>query len=87
MPLQHLDLIAVGIFEEEKACEELTVALEVLKRGWAEAKRHESRVSCGDIIDGEGEVPLAVAMAVKLGAAFVKSKLKLEFVFRRAKID
>src|ERR1700727_3638005 len=78
--LQHFDLVAIRIFDEEKARDLLSVLVELDDLARLEALGLETAVFRVEIIDHEGDVPVAVAKIVKLDAILVDREL--DFVRR-----
>ena len=67
MPLEHLDLVAVGVGDEEEAREQRAVPVELDELARGEARGLEARVLGVEVVDHEGEVAVAVAQRVGLG--------------------
>src|SRR5580693_210687 len=78
--LQHLDLVAVRVFDEEKARDLLSVVIEFDNLARLEALSLETTMLRVEILDHEGDVAVAVAKIVGLGAILVDREL--DFVRR-----
>ena len=78
MTLEHLDLVAVRVGDEEEAREQRAVAVELDDPARGEAGGLEAGVLGVEIVDDEGDVAVAVAEVVGLGAALVDGELDLE---------
>src|SRR5579871_4028052 len=76
--LQHLDLVAVRILDEEKASDVLSVAVELDDLARVEALSLEAAMLGVQIVDDEGDMAVAVAERVGLRAALVDRQLHLE---------
>ena len=76
--LEHLDLVAVGILDEEEARQRAAVVAELADRVGGEAGGGEAGVLGVEVADGEGEVAVAVAEGIGRGAALVDGELDLE---------
>ena len=70
-PLDHLDLVAVGVRDEEEPRQRPAVMLEVAQWSRREALALEASMLGVDVIDDDGE--MAVAGAERIG--FLRSKL------------
>ena len=78
-PLQHLDLVAVGVGDEEEAGDDAARRCsEIHQLARAEARRREPRMLGVDIIDRHGKMAVAVAEIVGLGPALVDRQFELE---------
>src|SRR6202048_3746008 len=77
--LDHLDLVAVGIGDEEEACERRAVMLEIAQRPGRQFFPLEARMLGIEIIDDDGEMAIAVARNVRLRS----SEIHREFEFER----
>src|SRR5215470_18716042 len=71
VPLQHLDLVAVGILQEEEPRHQSAVAVEFLDRVRGQPRRHQARMLAVEIVDREGDVAVAAAVTVGLGLPLV----------------
>ena len=87
MPLQHLDLVAVGVGDEEELGHQRSVAMEFLDRIGIEAGLAEARVLAVDIIDADSEMAVARAMRIGFAAAVVDGELDLEIRFAVLQVD
>src|SRR5215813_1059812 len=87
VPLQHLDLVAVGVLQEEEAGHQSAIAFEFLDRVGCEAELGQPRMLAVEIVDREGDIAVAAAMAVGLGLALVPGQLDLEILLGVAQID
>jgi len=61
MPLEHLHLVAVGVLHEEEARHQRALAHELLDRVGIETGFGEAVVLGVEIVDGDCDVPVAVA--------------------------
>src|ERR1700735_1433080 len=75
--LQDFDLVAIRIFDEEKARDLLSVLIELDNLARLEALGLETTVLRVEILDDEGDVAVAVAKIVRLGAILVDRELDL----------
>ena len=66
MPLQHLDFVAVRIFDEEKARDQFAVILELNDLARFEPFGFEAAMLLVQILDNEGDVAVAIAKVVGL---------------------
>ena len=66
VPLQHLDLVAVGIGDEEEPRQQRAVAVELDDLARRQPGRLEAACSAVEIVDREGEVAVAVAELIGL---------------------
>src|ERR1700722_19291541 len=85
--LQHFDLVAVRIFDEEKARDLLSAVVELDDLARLEALDLETVVFRVEIIDDEGDVSVAVAKIVRLGAILVDRELNFVGRFGIREID
>src|SRR6185312_16496210 len=65
VPLQHLDLVAVGVLQEEEAGHQPTVAVELLDRIRRQPRPDQPRMLAVEVVDREGH--MAVTAAVRVG--------------------
>src|SRR6266852_8991493 len=77
--LDHLDLVAVGIGDEEKARKRRAVMLEIAQRPGRQFLSLESGVLGIEIVDDDGEVAISVARNVRL----LSPEIHGEFEFER----
>ncbi len=80
--LQDLDLVAVGVLDEEEPAEGLAVVGHLLDVLGREALAQDARPLGVEIVDDESEMPVARPGLVGLGAALVDGELELEVGFR-----
>src|SRR5258708_30488355 len=85
--LQHLDLVAVRIGDEEEAGEEAALAHELLDRRRRDAEPGHSAMLGVEILDDEGEMAIGLAMRVRLGAPVIDGELDLDLLGRAPEID
>src|SRR3954467_781185 len=78
VPLQDLDLVAVRILNEEEPRHQPAVAVKLLDRLRGDAGLGQAPVVAIEVVHAEGDVPVAVAVRVGLGAALVQGQLDLE---------
>ena len=83
MALQHLDLVAVRVLDEEEPRHQRAVAVELLDVGGFEPLLLEPPVLGVEVGDRERDVAVAVAVLIGLLAALVDRELDLEVVLRR----
>ena len=76
--MDHLDLVAVGIGDEEEARQRPAVVLEVAQRPGRQLLALEPRVFGVDIVDDDGEMAVAVAQRVGLLAIEIDGQFDLE---------
>jgi hypothetical protein len=62
--LDHLDLVAVGVRDEEKACQRRTFMLEIPQRPGRQFLSLEAGVLEVEIVDDDGEMAISVARNV-----------------------
>lgn len=62
LALHHLDFITVGILYKEKPDGKPAVAVQFLDRSWLEAKVRKLLKRVFEIIDGDGQMPIAGPM-------------------------
>src|SRR5205807_10515138 len=77
--LNDLDLIAVGIGDEEKACERRAGMLEIAQWPGRQFLALESGVLSIEIVDDDGEMAIAVARNVR----FLSPEIHGQFEFER----
>ena len=87
MSLQHLDLVAVGVLDEEEPRHQPAVAVELLDVRRVQPLLLEPSVLGVQVIHREGDVAVAVAMLIGLVAPLVDRELDLEVVVRVAQVD
>src|SRR6267378_2652880 len=85
--LQHLDLVSVWVLHEEEACDEPVVVAELLDVVGSQSQRLDARVLAREVIHAHGDVSIAGAVGVRLGASPIQGQLKLEIVLGIAQID
>src|SRR5882762_10489850 len=85
--LQHLDLVSVWVLHEEEACDEPVAVAELLDVVGSQSQRLDARVLAREVIHAHGDVSIAGAVGVRLGASPVQGQLKLEIVLGIAQID
>src|SRR5262249_3192189 len=71
VPLQDLDLVAVGILQEEKPGHQPAVAVEFLDRIGRQAELRQPRMLAVEIVDREGHVAIAAAVGIGLALSLV----------------
>src|SRR3977135_2968118 len=76
--LDHLDLVAVRIGDEEKAREHRAVMLEIAQRPGRQFLSLEPGVLSIEIIDYDGEMAISVARTVRLLSAEIHSQFEFE---------
>jgi hypothetical protein len=82
-PLQDLDLIAVGVCDEEKAGDDAARWGEVHELAGGKPCRRQPGMFGIDIVDADGKVPVAIAQIIGLGPALVDRQFDLERGFDR----
>src|SRR3954453_14034187 len=87
VPLQDLDLVPVGILDEEEARHQPAVAVELLDRLRVDARPLEPDVLGAQVVDAESHVAVTVAQAVGLIPALVQRQLDLEVGLGIAEVD
>src|SRR5262249_672081 len=87
VPLQNLDLVAVGILDEKELGHQRAVAMEFLDRIGIESAPAHPPMFAVHIRDSNCDVSISVAMGVWLGAAVIPRQLDLEVVLGIAQID
>src|SRR5215510_6407568 len=87
VPLQHLDLVAVGVLQEEEARHQAAVSVELLDRIRCQPCPDQPRMLAVEIVDREGHMAVAATVAVGLGLSLVPGQLDLEIVLGIAQID
>src|SRR6056297_769775 len=85
--LQHLDLVAVRVGHEEELADKLAVGGEFHDLAGAEALGGEARVLGVEVLDQHGEVAVAIAEVIGLGAALVDGEFHLEGAFVVGHVD
>src|SRR5712691_10204586 len=85
--LQYLDLVSVWVLHEEEACDEPVAVAELLDVVGSQSQRLDARVLAREVIHAHGDVSIAGAVGVRLGASPVQGQLKLEIVLGIAQID
>ena len=86
-PLQHLDLVAVGICHEEETRDDLAAGLEIHQLARLEPFGGEAGVFRVEIIDRNGHMAIAVAERIGLCPPLVDRQLELEPGLGIAEID
>src|ERR1700716_2270484 len=76
--LNHLDLVAVGIGDEEKARERRAVMLEIAQRPGRQFLSLESSVLGIEIVDDDGKMAISVARNVRLRSPDIHSQFEFE---------
>ena len=74
MPLQHLDLVAIGILDEKESGHQSFVAKELFDVIRLKAELSEPPVLGVQVIHSEGDVTIARAMAVSLRLVVVEGE-------------
>src|SRR5436305_2484028 len=87
MALQYLDLVAVGIGDEEEAGEEAAVAHKLLDRRRGDAGPGHAAMLAVEIVDDEGEMAIGLALRVGLLAPVIDGELDLDVLRRALDID
>src|SRR5438309_2338759 len=87
MALEHLDLVAVGISDEEEAGEEAALAHEFLDRRRRDAEARHAAMLAVEIVDNEGEMAIGLALRIRLRAPVIDGELELEILLRAPDID
>src|SRR4051794_23722584 len=87
VPLQDLDLVAVRVLDEEEPRHQPAVAVELLDRLRGDAGLGQAPVLAVEVVHAEGDVAVAVAVRVGLGAALVQRQLDLEVRLGVAQVD
>src|SRR3954454_20928484 len=87
MALQYLDLVAVGIGDEEEAGEETALAHELLDRRRGGAEPGHAAMLAVEIVDHEGEMAIGLALRIGLRAPVIDGELELEILRRALEID
>ena len=77
-PLDHLDLVAVGVGNEEEARQRPAVVLEFAQRPRRQFLALEPRVFGIDVVDDDSEMAVAVAERIGLGAIEIDGQFDLE---------
>src|SRR6266850_3110543 len=85
--LQHLDLVSVWVLHEEKACDEPLGVAELLDVVRGQSQRLDARMLAREVIHAHGDMSIAGAVGIRLGAPPVKGQLKLEIVLGIAQVD
>src|SRR5258708_36510758 len=85
--LDHLDLVAVGIGDEEKAREGPTVMLEIAQRPGRQFLALEPGVFGLEMVDDDREMAVSVAQDVRLLAPEIHRQFQFERRRRMAQID
>src|SRR6266851_1993517 len=85
--LQHLDLVAVGIGDEEEAGEQAALAHELLDRRRRDAEAGHVAMLGGEILDDEGEMAIGLAVRVGLGAPVIDGELELDVLAGAPQVD
>src|SRR5262245_41301568 len=86
VPLQNLDLVPIGVRDEEESRHQATIAVELLDRIRPEAGGGQAGMHPIQVVHAERDMPIAVAVLVGLGAALVERELDLEIGLRVAQI-
>jgi hypothetical protein len=76
--LQNLDLVAIGVGDEEEAGDHTAARGEIHQLARGKPGICEARVFGIDVSDGKGEVAIAIAQIVRLGPAFVDGEFQFE---------
>lgn len=76
--LDHLDLVAVGIGDEEEARQRRAIMPEVAQRSWRKLVALEAGMFGVDVIDDDGEMAISVTEHIRLVAVEVDRELDLE---------
>src|SRR3954447_2917395 len=76
--LDHLDLVAIGIADEEEARQRPAVMLEVAERPRCELLALEAGMFGIEVLDQHGEMAVAVAERIRLLAVEIDRQLQLE---------
>src|SRR3982074_1043854 len=77
--LDHLDLVAVGIGDEEKARECCAVMLEIAQRPGRQFLSLEPGMLGIEIVDHDGEMAISVARNVRLLSLEIHSEFEFEW--------
>jgi hypothetical protein len=85
--LQDLDLVAVRIGNEKEARDAVSCRGEVDQFARGKPFGFEAGVFGVEILDGDGQVAIAVAEVIGLGAPLVHREFELEFGFGIGEID
>jgi hypothetical protein len=85
--LQHLDLVAVGVLDEEEPRHQPAVAVELLDLGGLQPELLEPPVLGVEVVDRERDVAVGVTVLVGLAAPLVDRELDLEVVLGVAQVD
>src|SRR5580704_5448508 len=85
--LQHLDFVAIRIFDEEKARDLLSVVIELDDLARLEALGLETAMLRVEILDRERDMAVTVAKIVRVGAILVDRELDFVWRFGIRKID
>jgi hypothetical protein len=63
VPLQHLDLVPVGVLHEKETCHQRPVAMKLLDRVWRQTQFFEPRVLAVQILNRERDMAIGIAVA------------------------
>src|SRR5262249_30575178 len=85
--LHHLDLVAVGIFQEKETRHQRPVAEEFLDRLGLQTLFGQPCVLGGKIVDHDCQMTVDIACNIRRGPAVVDGELELEIGFPAAQID
>src|SRR5271170_5687989 len=85
--LQNLDLVAVGILDEEETRHQRALAMEFLDRIDIDPRCRHARMFGLEGVDGESDMAITGAQFVRLGAAVIDRQLHLERRLGVAEID
>src|ERR1700722_1248457 len=76
--LQDLDLVAVGVLQEKETRHKLAVAEKLLDRVGLQGRLLKPRMCGIEIVDGERDVAVAIAVRIRLGAARIDRQFDFE---------
>ena len=85
--LKHLDLVAVGVLDEEEARDQLPLRLELLDVERVQSEALEPRMFGGEIVDDEGDMAISLAVLIRFRPILVDRQLDLEIGLAVAEID
>src|SRR5215210_516827 len=85
--LEDFDLVPVRVLDEEELAQDFPVLLQLHEPPRLEASLLEALALGLHVLDGEGDVPVAVAEVVGFGLALVQRELQLEFALGVAEVD
>src|ERR1700741_454448 len=77
-PLDHLDLVTVGVRDEEEARQRLAFVFEVAQWSGREALALEADMFGIDVVDDDSEMPVAVTERIGVLAVEIDRQLDLE---------